>query len=144
MSWLDKLQDTLVDIDNKAFVAPDAEVSMGDNVVGVASEEARKIYTLAMRMRRKALSLTGEIMQKIAEFDERLPEKLVRDLGSRLFQLRAEEQLLMDIFWMSLKDEFNLWKRMSVGIRKGWKVVWNDTPCPHDILDTFFGGHPPP
>jgi hypothetical protein len=37
-----------------------------------------------------------------------------------------KHEILMESFWVSIRDSFDLWDKSSVGIRKDWKVVWCD------------------
>lgn len=99
---------------------PDVEPGPEDNVVGILPEDLRKFSALRAKYHERIRGLGAEILA--------LPDKNVseRDLKIQEMQLLEEQaDIINNIFWMSCRNGFaELRLKDSIGIRKGWKVVW--------------------
>lgn len=125
--WMSAVLKELEGLNQKGLLEPKTEVGPTDHVVGEANVEIRKLYGLAMQTsRRSAESIVS------AQYD--INRETQEHHAAKAVELRKKAELLMEIFWVSIKDQFDLWQKPSVGIRKGWKVVWSE-PGPDSILD---------
>jgi hypothetical protein len=118
----------LNNIEEKDFRWTDQNISGNEHIVGEASDGLKRIWTFAEKLEEAALqSLVQARFSKSREAGEELYKKAK--------EFKEKEETLRRIFWICLKDEFNLWDR-PVGIRKGFKVVWYEsTPGPPGFPD---------
>lgn len=134
-NWIDVIKMEIEMINAGELLEPYAEASSDDHVVGDLDDDLKKIYTLALRWDKAAIEML--VSARYVNDDMRRKQDL-----EKASELRRKSELLMDIFWVSIKDSFELWKNPSIGIRKGWKVVWSDAnPIPPilGILGDLFG-----
>lgn len=112
----------------KDFVDPLDSVKDGEHVIGTASDYLKKVYTLSRRKHEEA------------EFIKR---SILSDLQSGLIQCLEEHEkfaegseidfkagVIINFFWLLVKEEFQIWHRENIGIRKGYQVVWYDEEQP--------------
>ena len=129
MSWLKILPMELANIDAKELVEPGEEVDpRSDVVVGEASDDLKRIYTLTEKLQEAGVRYSVD-----ARFSK--DNNLRSDAGKKVYELHDKLEALMRIFWITLKDDFNLWGKDSVGIRKGWKVTYRKGGAPTTFLD---------
>ncbi|MGD0576527.1 MAG: hypothetical protein ABSA74_00420 [Candidatus Staskawiczbacteria bacterium] len=134
-TWLDVLRDELAKLDPASFAEPRGGVEDGETVVGVVGEEFRRIHELATNYERMAAEKA--IQGRYARDDES------REFNGELAcKFAKKSNMLYEIFWISVKDELDLWDKPALGVRKGWNIVWFSPPRrPHlEILGCF----PPP
>lgn len=117
-TWLKLLPLEMDEIAESEVVEPKGPLdSKKDNVVGEASLDLKRLYTLWMRAEKEVHQLM---------FNLRFSENPLTDLEEvkgKLKKLEDESETLKAIFWTSLREEHNLWDCPGVGIRRGWKVV---------------------
>jgi hypothetical protein len=132
MTWLNDLQLELENLDGKPF-EPNNEVKKDEHVVGIADPDVRKLYSLAMQWQKSSMetAVAARFINKRNEQEESFETAAI---------LQKKSELLMEIFWVSLKEAFNLWDKSSIGVREGWKVVWSEPEMPQigDILGGLF------
>jgi len=129
MSWLKILPMELANIDAKELVEPGEEVDpRSDVVVGEASDDLKRIYTLTEKLQEAGVRYSVD-----ARFSK--DNNLRSDAEKKVYELHDKLEALMRIFWITLKDDFNLWGKDSVGIRKGWKVTYCKGGHPTSFLD---------
>ena len=129
MSWLKILPMELSNIDAKELVEPGEEVDpRSDVVVGEASDDLKRIYTLTEKLQEAGVRYSVD-----ARFSK--DNNLRSDAEKKVYELHDKLEALMRIFWITLKDDFNLWGKDSVGIRKGWKVTYCKGGHPTSFLD---------
>ena len=129
MSWLKILPMELSSIDAKEFIEPDEKIDQrADVVVGEASDDLKRIYTLVNKLQE-----VGARYAVDARFSK--DNRFRLDAEKRAFELKRKVDTLLDIFWITLKDDFDLWDKDSVGIRKGWKVTYRKDGLPNTFLD---------
>ena len=134
-TWLDSATTQLGNLVEAEFFEPQVEVGEKDHIVGTAGEEIRRLFTLAQLFTRKAMETAVEARFSHGTDQEKILVKSTR--------LAKNAEVLMEILWISVKDSFNLWGRPSIGLRKGWQVVWTDQPdmpTLGDVLGGLFGG----
>jgi hypothetical protein len=130
MSWLKLLSIELANL--KQLVEPNPEVDpIRDHVVGVASEELQRLYTLANQ-----LEEASEYTKLQAKFGK--DDSIKEEAAKKAYELHKKSEVIREIFWLCLNDEFELWDKPSVGVRKGFVVVYSD-PKPPSFLDFLKG-----
>jgi len=113
---------------------PSGEVGQHDHEVGQANETQRRLYIISVRWKKEA-------MQCVVDSNFAKSEEEMERLALKAVELKEKSGILLDIFWASLKDEFKLWDRFSIGLRDGWTVVWSEVEIPPilGILGELFG-----
>ncbi len=116
MNSLDKLIEPEIKFDKKR-----------DHEVGIMSDDLKKLFTLW----RIALRAVAErnIEAKFSESEEKRQLAVIQAC-----ELQSKALLLGDLFWIAVKDEFDLWAKPSVGVRQGYRIVWWN-----DENQTFLG-----
>ena len=129
-TWLKLLPLELQEITD--FMEPPAEIKKNDNVVGVMSDDLKKLYTLWMMCTREA---------EQAKLNHRFSHSLEDE--HKAVEYKAKAEALRHIFWTCLNEEFDLWNKYTSGIRKGWQVCWSeesdDEPHIPDFLRRLLG-----
>ncbi len=111
-SWLKLLPLEMQDVVD--LVEPTEELKEGETVVGVISEDLRKVYTLWQTMEKQSEILAVEI-KYTKESDQN---------RAKLFEMKTKAKGLEMIFWIGAMDELGLWGHVEQrGIRTGWKIV---------------------
>lgn len=129
MSWLKILPVELSAIEPGEFAEPGEEIDpKADVVVGEASNDLRRIYTLTEKLQEAGARYSID-----ARFSK--DNRLRSDAEKKMHELKRKTEVLMEIFWIILKDDFDLWNKDSVGIRKGWKVTYRKDGSPTTFLD---------
>ncbi len=95
--------------------------------------ELQRLWTLGRRLRVEARRTIADA--QLAKKDAQ------QELLTRANELDQKGELVLDIFWASIKDSFNLWDKASIGIREGWQVIWSDVDVtnPPFFLRGFLG-----
>lgn len=127
MSWLKILSMELSGLGLHEIIEPQTEVDKSDIVAGEASDDLKRIYTLAEKLREAGARYTVD-----ARFSK--DNRLRADLQRKVYELSQKVETLTQIFWITLKDDFNLWDKNSIGVRKGWKVTYSKE-SPTTFLD---------
>lgn len=112
---------------NKAL----SEVKSDDNVVGEVPLDLRKLLVLSRRYKKRSAEATTA-----AEFATE--EGKIAESQKVALAFKEKSDLLNDIFWMSIREMFDLWgnENSSLGVKKEWKVVVyaeDDQRCPCPI-----------
>ena len=134
-NWIDVIKMEIKVIGEDELFEPHAEASSNDHIVGDLDDDLKKIYTLALRWEKVATEML--LGARYINDDDRRYQDIVK-----ANELHRKSEILIDIFWVSIKDTFELWQKPAIGIRKGWKVVWSDAnPIPPilGILGDLFG-----
>lgn len=130
-SWLENLQSDLKNFD-MGTSPPLHEVEENDTVVGVASDDLRRLYSLALNLKKTALQMAVEL--KFQGDTESLGHT---QSVARLNEVTQKADAFLAVFWVVLKDEHRLWLKDCVGIRRGWKVVWSKNSGEPPFLQTL-------
>jgi hypothetical protein len=113
-TWLKLLPLDLDEINPGDFIEPTEDVKEGETVIGVVSDDLKKIYTLYQSLSKTASLLKVEMSYRKSNSED----------NGRLSQLYYKARALQNIFWVGLNDEFDLWSHTeSCDIRTGWRVV---------------------
>ena len=116
------------------FLEPNREIERNDHVVGEMSDDLKKLYTLWNSTMKSAMQLQMERMfGQVKDKD---------DWKARFDEITDKIEILQRLFWFAVKAEHNLWGYPSIGVRKGFTVVWSDTQesGPSDFLRRLLGG----
>ncbi len=123
-TWLDLLPNELDLIEKKDLIDPGSPIEKGEEIIGVMTFRQRQLYTL---------------LEKISkELDELMVEARYAPFGKqqeyiiRINELSEKKKILYGLFWVSIKDHFDIWKTIpnwekegieGVGVRQGFRVV---------------------
>ncbi len=119
-TWLDIIKLETENMSPEDFIEPQHELETEESVVGeVGDERLKRLFGLAMQWNREAV----DCVRRASKTDD--PAARDEDLALAT-ELRKKSQILFDIFWTSLKDEYGLWDKDIIGVRRGWKVVFKD------------------
>lgn len=117
-TFLGLLSLELDSLNQNDFYEPEAELQTDDQIVGDLSEGLIRLFTL-WRLTDKQVA--AKIME--AKF-EHLSVEGVEETIIKVRELNNKAELLRDLFWIEVKDEYHLWDKDNIGVRKGRKVVW--------------------
>ena len=131
LTWLKMLPMELDSITE--YLNPGTPIDYKDKIIGTASNDLKKLYTL-WRLKEKEAE-QNKIDIKFGKSQEERTESIIF--------LRKNMEIfesLRGLFWIAVKDEFDLWKvEASVGIRSGFTVVTTDRYPEENIMDILFG-----
>jgi len=116
------------------YLDPMTPVGYKEKIVGVASNDIKRLYTI-WKLREKAADESAIEAKFARSLEDQLAAVISLNKNLEL------TEFLGKLFWISLKDELNLWKESkSIGIRSGYTVVLSELPNTKDLLrDLFFG-----
>ena len=114
-AYIKELSEELGSITPEQLAEPDGEFEPDDSAIGEASDEIKRIYTL--KQNTAELGIIGYSKELRLQECKKLDE---------LKRLARKVEILDNLLWVSINKEFNLWGKSSVGIRKGFIIVWRD------------------
>lgn len=133
-SWLESLQTQIAEIrgDQLSFAEPDGDPCPHDHVVGAINEHLQRLFFLKKQNMRRAYELVAELaLCPIAERAQKTAEAERHN---------SVADLLDHIFWMSCRHAFpEIQDKPSIGVRKGWLLVWTEEHKKQG-LEVIFGG----
>lgn len=102
----------------ESFAEPEEKPGPRDTVVGVADHDLRKLFFVFKQYRKRTLEIAVSISLCGAKEREQKIKEAMR--------LDTYADALKELFWVSCRHTFpELWDKPSIGVRKGWKVVWS-------------------
>ncbi len=104
--------------DIKTYSEPHQKITPNDNIVGDMSDDLKKLLTITILSGRKFAEMQVERKFGNLENDE--------NWEGKFREAQEKTELLTKIFWVAVRDEFSMWDKGSIGVRKGFKVVWLD------------------
>lgn len=130
-TWLKFLSLELGEIAD--FLEPRVEFDPREDIyVGEMIEDLKRLYTLWQNYDRVA-------DQYLLEARHAKSENEMKSAFLKAKELKERADVLENIFWISLKDEFGLWDKPSIGVRRGFVVVWSEGRGLKDFLDFLLG-----
>ena len=129
-TWLKLLPLELEDTKN---IEPEDDIKVGETEVGCLPNDLKKLYSYKRALGEQGLRLTLEA---------RLCSDKVKqvEMSAQLCRLKMTADIVNNLFWVAVNDEFDLWDKSDIGIRKGWIVVWyEDKPDVEDLLRRLLG-----
>lgn len=116
-TWLNLLPLELQDIRDDNFIGPHQTRIRGDYSVGEMRDSHKRIYTLVKNLEREAEQMIIDAKYSMdRDIQERAPGKIA--------ELQYKIQALLKVFWILIREDFKLWDKDDVGVRKGFQVVW--------------------
>ena len=131
MKWLLELaeQSKAVDL-NDGIPVPDEEVRDGERVVGVLSDDLKRLYVVWTRSLEEQLAVCEEKHAKMLQRAQSMSnsELVASGLAAEIKEhelLHGRLDLIKNIFWHEVKTAFPevILEGGGVGLRKDWKVV---------------------
>jgi len=99
----------------KDFIEPEEELKPKETIIGEMSDDHKRLYTLSRYMIKEALDLLASLAISVKDKESLLAK-------SR--QLKTKVSILHELFWLEIKDDFDLWNTDgTIGVRQGFKVV---------------------
>ena len=93
---------------------PDEEVGPQEHVIGILDLDLRKFFFVFRRY-------CDLLIEKAGPISASSPKKLKEEIVC----LKMQTDTLKDIFWSSCYYNFpKLRGKVSIGVRRGWKIVW--------------------
>ena len=137
---LDTIGDQLKNFNLDDLAEPETEVNSKDHVVGEMDADLKRLFGLTRQWRDAATEVLGKTGCLFHQ--EHLEHQI-----EKAQELYEKSELLSDIFWASIKESFGLWHKPSIGLRKGWKVVWSEPETPSSemgipLIISIVGGFP--
>jgi hypothetical protein len=123
-TWLDLLPNELDLIEENDLIDPGSPVEKGEEVIGVMTFRQKQLYTLLEKFSKELDELVVEA--KYAPFEKQ------KEYIIRINELSEKKKILYEIFYVSIKDHFDIWRKMpnweeegieGIGVRQGFKVV---------------------
>ena len=111
-TWLNFLPIEIQDVEK--LMEPTDEVKEGETIVGILSDNLKKLWTLSRSVKKSAELLSIELKYKQADVES------AGEVSESLTKARALEL----IFWVEVFDELKMWGHPDQpGLRAGWQVV---------------------
>lgn len=134
MSYIKAISKELAGIKPEDYIEPSQEINEGDNEVGELPDELKRIFTL---MSKKVIAITTKSNEQIESLikdgidfilkgEIKEVDCLIKKFRNEKFEAEKRLEALRNIFWVSVNEEFSLWDKNGIGVRKGFKVVWMD------------------
>jgi hypothetical protein len=130
MEWINNLSLELQMIKDDELINPTETKQMGDNSAGFMSEQLKRLYTLGRELSSKSTRCQADY--EIASTDEKRHEAMKNGL-----RFADKANIIRDILYYELAEDFDLWDKPSVAIRSNFEVVWHEDTNPFRAL---FGG----
>lgn len=132
-TFLKLLQLELSSLEQNNFFEPDAELENNDNIVGNLSEELIRLFSLWRLTEKETMEII--IKERYGHFSDEQRKELLYDAN----KAHQKSEFLRELFWIEIRDEYHLWDKPQIGIRKGRKIVWSGQGGPN-ILGFGFPG----
>jgi hypothetical protein len=132
-SLLNQILAQVAEIKTEELISPEAEVNpLNDNYVGVACDETMRLYMVRERISTKIKSLSRELQKMVPSSSNRgIIERKMKEIQEAF----KKREILSELFWFSIRSEFDLWDKEEVGIRNGFKVVWRNEDRLQKVID---------
>jgi len=111
---LDTLKIEIANAEPNKFLPKD-EPSEGEQVVGTLPEDLQRFWTVVESYRKAGVE--AYVAYMMASKSER--EQRFREL--HLVTLRT--QIVKELFWLTVREKFDLLSNIGVGLRSGWRIV---------------------
>jgi len=112
LTWLNLLPLEIQGIEE--LLEPIDEVKEGETIVGVISDDLKRLWTLFKSIRKSADLLSIEVKYRQAD----------AEATGKVSELLSKGRALEMIFWIGVIDEFQIWGHAETpGLRIGWQLV---------------------
>ena len=133
-TFVSMLNIELGSLDESELFEPEQEKTTRDHVVGEMSLPLVKLFTL-WRLTDKDLDERAMKLKWQSKCDSGSMEDFLQEAR----KLKSRSEVLETIFWHALREEFNLWDKDVIGVRKGRLVVWSKARKPSFGFPFMFG-----
>lgn len=117
-TWWKLIQLELDEIKN--FTEPTGDVQPKETIIGEATEEIKKLYTMWQSVEKSAA---------LEMLKYRYDGLVTDEQKGKIIELKARASIVESLFWLAVNEEYNLWPHDATsGIRKGWHVVEFERP----------------
>lgn len=124
----------------KDYLEPEAEINPEEeHLVGVMTDELKRLFTLWEGTLKAGNDLVEKVVAEIPlagiegidledlkKLDGELKKK-VEAAEAELNLLRRRADALGAAFWLSVREEFSGLEGKSIGVRKGFKIIWSES-----------------
>jgi hypothetical protein len=138
------IKEEIAKIKEKDYIEPSNKIDLlVDHPVGVMDDSLKGLFTLWKRTEMDITKVAKKALKAIYDFpisfspDQKAVEELqkeLEDIGIEASLIQGRAIALEEVFWVSLRDQFPEARGKSLGIRKGFQVVWNE-----DKRESFLG-----
>ena len=129
MSWIQRILEQLDNIDEFDLIEPQVTAGDRDTVVGVADNTLKRLFTYRLQLMQQSKRLEADLLGAKAED--------VEGLTKQYFALDGQIGAVDNMLWASVRADFDLWDKQSIGLRSDWQVVWYEQPDPLDGLSSI-------
>lgn len=135
VAWLEWLQAEIMKLSGEDSVELDDVVEQGENFVGTLDIGLRRLYFLSQLLLQQALRAQADAVTLRGE------AKLAKLREANHFS--SQSRLILGNFWESCKHQFPvLMDKDFIGIRKGWKIVWQSADEDGNAIPSETSGGP--
>lgn len=125
--WLKLLPLELSEMDEPDIIEPEHPLEKNDHLIGEMSDTTRRLFTLGRLLGKSAKQSALD-----AQYCANRTKKV--ELQARAREFAAKSNVLKELMWIGIQDEFGLWSA-NTGVRVGFKVV--TTPEDMDNIPPF-------
>ncbi len=102
------------------FIEPEIELDeQQDHVVGIMTEDLKRLFTV-WRNAQKSLA------ERIWTFKFGDTKEIREQAKQEEPERRMKANVLQEIFFIAVSDDFGLWDKGRVGVRQGFRVIWRE------------------
>lgn len=125
-NYLKMLNLELLSLELKDFVEPDIDLKPSDDhVVGIMNVDLMRIYSMRMQVAKLAAEKGVEL--QFFRGDDNQKKNLYLEVSA----LHEKYHFLDELLWIEIREEFGLWDKPVLGIRRGRQVIWNELKMPN-------------
>jgi len=114
------------------YLEPNSATGTNDHEVGTMSKDLKKLYTLWNNAKKNAIIMRAE--REFGRVDNET------EYDAKIEEIAERAEVLRRIFWFCVRIEHSLWGKDSIGVRKGFTVVWSDQDLGESPLRRLFEG----
>lgn len=120
-TWIGLLEMQVRELQESELVEPRGAVNPSDEVIGVMTEEHKRLYTLWFNMQQRSAeaSVRATFARNQVEAEEAAHE---------MQKCALKADTLRNLLIISVCDYFEAWGKPSIGITGGFKVISSQNP----------------
>lgn len=130
------IAEEIAKIEEKDYIEPSNKIDpLVDHLVRVMTDDLKGLFTLWKRTEMDVIEVAKKTLKAIYDFPSSFSsdQKAIEELQKELEDIGIETDLIYgraialgEAFWVSLRDQFPEANGKSIGVRKGFQVVWNE------------------
>ena len=119
------LEKELRKIEAEKIIEPEAEIDLNkDHVVGSMSSDVRKLYQLQFDLHAQEIKISNSLVRDSQT--DYIDPKFLLARQKELRSVSKKSEVVSTMMLVSIRDQYDLWDKPEVGVRKGWQVVWSE------------------